>query len=521
MSLLLEKVKVNSRKNPSRIFYKNPYLSDNGKLEYVLLTWEDLHNYSDHLGGYLEQNLTTKKPIVVIGHKNQFMPISFLGCVKSGRAYVPVDISYPEKRIRDIIDIVDPEVIITTEVLPFEIMDRSILTHNKIQDIVTSSVGGIGEDSWVRDEDLFYIIFTSGSTGKPKGVQITSACLDNFVRWARTISDRDIDDGNLHTFINHAPFSFDLSVFDLYLALYTGGTLCAMPGFVQSDLSLYLKCLIDFKADVWVSTPSSMEIALSINQFNQDLLPYLNLFLFCGETLTVQTAEKLNKVFPNAKVVNTYGPTKSTVAVTSIVITDEIRAQYNPLPIGYVKPESSVYIIDENGNVVSGSERGEIVIVGNTVSPGYWHNCSKTEEVFGTIEVDGNQYRSYHTHDKGYYENGLLFYCGRIDLQIKLHGFRIELEDIESNLLKVENIERAVVLPNQKEGKIVSLTAYIVLKEIVQNHLAERKRIRESLKAVIPEYMIPKNYIFLDSLPVTINGKVDRNKLEARRNVQS
>ena len=91
MSLLLEKVKVNSRKNPSRIFYKNPYLSDNGKLEYVLLSWEDLQNYSDHLGGYLEQNLKTKKPIVVIGHKNQFMPISFLGCVKSGRAYVPVD----------------------------------------------------------------------------------------------------------------------------------------------------------------------------------------------------------------------------------------------------------------------------------------------------------------------------------------------------------------------------------------------------------------------------------------------
>ena len=324
-----------------------------------------------------------------------------------------------------------------------------------------------------------------------------------------------------HVFLNHAPFSFDLSVFDLYLTLYTGGTLFAIPGFVQQNMELYLDCLQASDADVWVSTPSSAELALLDCRFKEDLLPDMRMFLFCGETLTAQTARKLRRLFPDALVINTYGPTESTVAITSVEVTEDICEKYNPLPIGYVKPGTQVFIMNGEGEILPDGKKGEIVIAGNTVSIGYWKNPLKTQEVFNTIEYNGHRFYCYHTHDKGYYEDGMLFYCGRIDLQIKLHGFRIELEDIESNILRISGVERAVVLPDKRDDKIVSLTAYVVMKEKVQSRIKARKYIRTHLLESIPEYMVPRNYVFIDSLPMTVNGKVDRKKLEGMKNVQS
>lgn len=133
------------------------------------------------------------------------------------------------------------------------------------------------------------------------------------------------------------------------------------------------------------------------------------------------------------------------------------------------------------------------------------------------MNVNGVDYRLYHTRDKGYYMDGLLFYSGRLDLQIKLHGYRIEIEDIERNLMNVSGIERAVVLPDYVDGEVSSLTAYVVSKNEIKSTLKERRRIREELKSFIPEYMVPRNFAFKESLPVTNNGKVDRKKLEATR----
>lgn len=513
MSKVLDQIKKNAIQTPERIAYTVESETDAG---YICssLTWKELEKYSNSIAFFLMNHLKTNSPIVVFGHKDPMMIVAFLGCVKSGRAYVPVDSSFPERRVKDIIQAVDPEVVISIDQLLVTDIQAQIITKENIKTIIDTYSAESESSNYVSGEDVFYIIFTSGSTGTPKGVQITSDCLDNFVNWVITLGDNYMNDEGHHTFINQAPFSFDLSVFDLYLTLYSGGTEYAISKTMQNDMDKVYDYLGASNADVWVSTPSFAEIALADSKFNESLLPNMKLFLFCGETLTNQTVEKLHAAFPKAEVINTYGPTESTVAMTSVLVTDELCNKYNPLPIGVSKPGTTVYIMDEEGNVLPEGEKGEIVIVGDTVSTGYWKNSEKNAEVFGTREVDGVNYRMYHTHDKGYYSDGMLFYCGRIDLQIKLHGYRIEIEDIESNILAVLNVERVVVMPEYNNGEVVNLIAYVVPHEMPDSALKERKRIREELKRRIPEYMIPKKFVFKNSLPVTTNGKVDRKKLE-------
>lgn len=512
---LLTQIRRNAELHPDRIAYITAISHETG-YQLEKLSWGEVNDKSDRLASYLSSHLKTKKPIIVFGHKSPYMVVLFLSCVKSGRAYVPVESSFPNGRIQDICQIVEPELILTTEPLNGIEGDFEILDLEKIKDIIDQTESLIDSSAWVKPENVYYIIFTSGSTGTPKGVQITASCLDNFISWAVTLGEKyHINDGLHHTFINQAPFSFDLSVMDLYLSLYTGGTLWAIPKFLQKDMEQMYAYIGDSGADVWVSTPSFAEMAFMDESFAESLLPQMRLFLFCGETLTNQTVTKLNNAFPRAEVFNTYGPTESTVAITSVYISEKIKNAYNPLPIGTTKPGTWVYIMDENNQILPDGEKGEIVIVGDSVSIGYWKNPSKNAEMFDTMQIDGNTYRLYHTHDKGYYQNGQLFYCGRIDLQIKMHGYRIELEDIESNLLACENVERAVILPNIQDGEITSLSAFVVPKQSICSTLKERQRLRTELKKRLPEYMIPKKFVFRESLPVTTNGKVDRKKLEA------
>lgn len=260
----------------------------------------------------------------------------------------------------------------------------------------------------------------------------------------------------------------------------------------------------------WVSTPSFADVCLADPIFSGELLPDLTDFLFCGEILTNKTVSRLKKRFPGANVVNTYGPTESTCAITEINVTDEINEKYSPLPVGKPKDGTWIRISDENGNAVVDGEKGEIVIIGDSVSIGYWNNAEKNKKSFGRTTVNGVEYRFYRTGDEGYIIDGMLHYCGRIDNQVKLHGYRIELEDIESNLLKIHGIIQAVVLPKYRDGKVSSLVAGVVLSEATEDEKTAAESIKSKLKMTLPEYMIPKKIKFLSNIPRTNNGKIDR-----------
>lgn len=489
------------------------------------LTYGALWAYSDSLAAWLlEQG--DKHPVAVYGHKNPWMLVCFLACVKSGRAYCPIDISVPENRVEMILEALPSKLVLATETMSAGAGEKRVVALEEIQRLAQEAHRAPSEGDWVQGEETYYIIFTSGSTGTPKGVQISANCLNHYLDWSVSLgSSREEKQGQV--FLNQAPFSFDLSVMDLYTCLACGGTLHCLEKKVQSDYKLLLEALAESDAGVWVSTPSFAEVCLSEKSFSRELLPKLTLFLFCGETLGNRTVKKLQQRFPGAKIMNTYGPTESTVAVTGVQVTESLNEAENPLPVGRAKPGTRIEIRDREGKVLPDGEKGEIIILGDTVSTGYYGKPELTKKAFfleqenrnrpqapeGEPEDEGAVVRGYHTGDKGYLEKGMLYYCGRIDLQIKLHGYRIELEDIENNIRRLPAIEHAVVLPNTRNGKVTSLTAYVVERRQPEDERAEAAKLKEELASFLPDYMVPKKFVFLDQMPMTSNGKADRKKL--------
>lgn len=473
------------------------------------ITYKSLWNESDLLANFIKEHCKDDKtPIIVYGHKNPRMLVAFLACVKSGRAYVPVDITVPRNRIEAIIDSVNPKLILTTEAFePYGAYPVINLLHD---DYVSNITAQVTQEDYVHDDSVYYIIFTSGSTGIPKGVQITYNALNHFTEWALTLGSN----AKKHKhFINQAPFSFDLSVMDLYMSLASESCLVSLEKSIQSDYKALFERLRDSKANVWVSTPSFADLCMADHTFDQDLMPELELFLFCGETLTNKTVNALHQRFPNAQVYNTYGPTESTVAVTEVCVTEAINNKYNPLPVGQTKPGTVIKIMDGMSEVSDG-EKGEIVIIGNTVSAGYFHNPKENERAFFSYELNGKPTAAYRTGDKGYFKDGQLFYCGRIDLQIKLHGYRMEIEDVEKNLMKVTDIKKAVVVPIYEDGKVKYLKAFCIYAKSIESAFKAQKLIKQQMAEFVPDYMIPKKICFVEDIPMTANGKADRKLLQ-------
>lgn len=466
------------------------------------LIYRQLWEESDALAAYIKEICADKTPIVVYGHKHPKMLVAFLACVKSGHAYVPIDINVPPSRVQAIIDTVQPPLILKTEELE---INCACPVFDVIKDSFDSNTE-IDKNDYLKPDDVYYIIFTSGSTGTPKGVQITYRALNNFTRWAMSLEGNHKN----KTYINQAPFSFDLSVMDLYMSLASESCLFALDKETQKDYGRLFSALGESNANVWVSTPSFADMCLADASFSENLLPNVELFLFCGETLTNKTADKLHSRFPKARIYNTYGPTESTVAVTEVEVTDEILTKYQSLPVGKAKPGTVIKIINDGKEAADG-ESGEIIIIGDTVSAGYFKNPTENERAFFTTETGE---RGYRTGDKGYLKDGLLFYEGRIDLQIKLHGYRMELEDVEENLMKVPNVEKAIVIPIYEDEKVKYLKAFCIYSGENENPRATQKIIRSQMAEFVPEYMIPRKIAFIDEIPMTTNGKADRKRLK-------
>lgn len=456
------------------------------------LTFGELRSRSDALAAHLTARLgDNRAPIAVIGHKEPEMLIAFLGAVKSGRPYVPIDLSIPAQRAERIVENSGAALTLTPALVKETLAGPT-------PDVQPNRVSG---------EDPYYIIFTSGSTGEPKGVVITLNCLTAFVLW---MNGEQKFAAETETFLNQAPFSFDLSVMDLYLSLVNGGTLFSVTKEAIANPKVLYQAFAQSGITTWVSTPSFAQMCLIEKSFGETMLPTLRRFLFCGETLANETAAQLLDRFPQAEVWNTYGPTEATVATTSILVTRDVLAKHSPMPVGYTMPGTHIPIMGENGQPVAEGERGEIVIIGPNVSPGYLNRPDLTTKAF--YPADGT--RAYRTGDWGRTRDGLIFFEGRMDGQIKLHGYRIEIGDIESHLRSLPTVADAVVLLVEKGGKPDSLAGFVVLRERGAGSdfdlgLGLKKQLAERL----PAYMVPRKFWFLDAFPMTPNGKADRRKL--------
>ncbi|MBU5361583.1 D-alanine--poly(phosphoribitol) ligase subunit DltA [Enterococcus raffinosus] len=469
-------------------------------------SYQTLHQWSDNLAHYLNQNIESNTPIVVFGELEFEMIASFLGAAKSGHAYIPIESNTPLDRIQLILEVAQPAMILSVLPWPEEInVTIPVVTPVKLAELFTTEQAPTDLQPVVADE-TFYIIFTSGTTGVPKGVQISHKNLLSFVNW--DLKDFGIEPGM--RFLSQAPYSFDLSVMSVYPALCSGGTLIPMEKTVINDFKKLFSFLPNLALEVWVSTPSFMDICLMEKTFDGEHVPSLKIFQFCGEELPRKTAAELLRRFPNAKVFNTYGPTEATVAMTQIEVTEEVLATYDRVPIGYIKEDTEVLIYDEDHEAAEGAA-GEIIIKGPSVSKGYMHNPEKTAAAF--FEIDGVP--AYHTGDAGRLQaDGLLLYEGRIDFQVKLHGFRIELEDIDHHLEKVSYVKQATVVPKYQDHKVQQLVAYVVANDNdFEKAYQLTKAVKEELAEGVMEYMIPQKFVYVDQLPRTANGKIDRKRL--------
>jgi D-alanine--poly(phosphoribitol) ligase subunit 1 len=418
------------------------------------------------------------------------MLIAFLGAGKCRRPYVPLDTVLPRQRIDKILAISRPALLLT----PADVA--------KLSGAPTPAPA-----MRAQSEDPFYILFTSGSTGEPKGVTITLGCLEHFVEWMLE-EQKFVPLGE--TFLNTAPFSFDLSVMDLYCSLSTGSTLFSVGRDLVANPKMLYRALGNSGATTWVSTPSFAQMCVVEEKFAEGMLPGIRRFLFCGETLAAQTAARLLERFPRAEVWNMYGPTEATVATTSVRIDHAILEKYPALPVGRTMPGTDVLVVNGAGESLPANERGEIIIAGPNVSPGYFGRSDLTTAAF--FEYCGR--RAYRTGDQGRFRDDLLFFEGRLDSQFKLNGYRIEVGDIEANLLALPSVRDAVVTPVIKDGAAQSLAAFVVLDcGLEASHFELTQSLRRQLAERLPVYMLPRKFVFLDALPLTTNGKADRARM--------
>lgn len=438
------------------------------------LTWQQLSVAVTNWAQRYEQNQQpVGTPVVLYGHQQAEFAVAIYSSLLHNIPYIPVDCIYPQERLKEICQL-------TSAPCYYDVATK--------QFVPTGKAGKV-----LAEQDLAYIMFTSGSSGKPKGVQIGRESLWNFIKWVR----QDFALPEVPILMNHAVFSFDLSLIPLLVNLATGGHIVLNA---KEDIAAenWFNRLKDKGVSTWVSTPSFAYQKLLFPQFNGDYLPELSVFVFIGEVLNKALVKQLRRRFPRAKILNSYGPTEATIATTVIEITDEILYSENDLlPVGTMMPGSRMEITAE----------GELIIWGKNVMRGYLGLPQENAEKL--LHCESEKFRGYRTGDLGY-EDGLLYCLGRNDSQIKLNGYRIEINEIENRLLAMSGISEAVVLPLiNSGGGVLRIAAFCV------TDLAP-EAIKTSLLKVIPPYMVPSQIIIKDDLPLTPNGKIDRKLLDTQ-----
>ena len=359
--------------------------------------------------------------------------------------------------------------------------------------------------------DIAYLLFTSGSTGLPKGVMVSHGNVAHFLSVMRARYDLDETD----RFSQMFDLTFDLSVFDIFMAWKVGGCIsCPAPG----ELILPADFIRDAGITVWFSVPSVAVLLNRLHQLEPGCFPGLKLSLFCGEALPAEAAEAWAAAAPNAVLENLYGPTEVTIACTAYRwrgIPPHTINETGIVPIGTALPGLSATVVDDGLREVAPGAQGELLMAGPQVALGYWRDEEKTGAAFVTDPASGE--RAYRTGDlvrRPEDPSGSLLYLGRLDYQIKLHGHRIELGEIEAVLKAASGASRVVAVgwPITLEG-VGGIVAFLECETI------DRAALNKAALEKLPTYMIPKQLYAIPRFPLTANGKVDRKALLARLGV--
>lgn len=457
------------------------------------ITYGDLYRRSENLAKHIVAKQASR--VVVYGHKEYSMLIAYAACLRAGVAYIPVSPTLPVGRRKAIAAQSEAGMVLCAVGRGFagagDIPTENIL---KLSDAAPQEDVALPET--YSDDALAYIIYTSGSTGEPKGVKATRRNLNNFIDWIdRTIALPEEEDG---TVLNLSMFSIDLSMVDIYYALTHGRTLVTTDTEQQQHLSDLYPHLEKSDAALMVMTPSMAEFLMRSGRFGRDMMPKLRMVYMSGESLHPGTVRRLLARFDGELTVfNGYGPTEATCNVCAARITDEMCD--DRLPVGVASSAATDIVIMKDDTVLSDGTEGEIVLVGDSVTAGYGRD---EEGGFCQFE-DGRP--AYRTGDIGFKTpEGLVFWSFRKNSLIKVNGYRIEPGDVENHMCRIKGVTGCGVV--ERYGHLV---AYVTL-----NREMTPGQVRAAARPHLPAYMIPGIVRIVNALPMTENGKLDRDRLE-------
>jgi amino acid adenylation domain-containing protein/non-ribosomal peptide synthase protein (TIGR01720 family) len=469
------------------------------------LTYQELNAKANNLANHLASLGIKPETIVALCVERSLdMIVGILGILKAGAAYLPLEPSLPETALTFRLQDAQVSVLLTQKHLAEKINFQAQVVCIDA-DINNSPQNNILKPA--SPENLAYVIYTSGSTGKPKGVAVEHRQIVNYVNGIL----EKLDLPEAASFATVSTFAADLGNTAIFAALCTGGCLHIIAEDVATDPVAFADYNYRHSIDCLKIVPSHLSALLS-GSHGEKLLPRQRLILG-GEAATWNLIKRVRELAPECKIFNHYGPTETTVGVLTYPV-EEISTDTlsNTVPLGRPLANTQIYLLDNYYQPVPFGVIGEIYIGGDNVARGYINQPELTNERFipNPFSSESNA-RLYRTGDLGRYQpDGNLEFLGRIDDQVKIHGYRIELGGIEAVLRQHSQVKEVVVAAREDHSGKKQLVAYMVGQEDLKS-----AEMRDFIKQKLPEYMLPSQFVFLKALPLTANGKIDKKALPA------
>lgn len=468
------------------------------------MTYAELNEQANRLARHLQKNGVNHQTVTaILAERTPELIVSLLAVLKAGATYVPIDPDYPESRIQYMLKdsgathlLTHSSFINQTRSLAF---DGTYLFADD-QEILLMSSENLPLEAGL--DDTAYIMYTSGTTGQPKGIMTTHSNIARVVKNTNYLTILETD-----TLLSLSNSVFDGFTFDVYGALLNGAKL-VLP---QKETILDMGKLTELIKGEHISVmfvPTAL-FHLLVDE-GTDWMRSVRKVLFGGERASVQHVRKAFDVMGKGRLLNVYGPTESTVFATYYPIDEAIPLEAHSIPIGKPLNQTGAYILSEHRQLQPIGMVGELCLSGKGLAKGYLNRPDLTKQVFIAHPFAAGE-RLYRTGDLAYFrEDGLIEYAGRVDDQVKIRGHRIELTEIEANLLMHQGVKQAVLLADHDETNHTRLLAYITCDDAWKGKLDD---IKSGLKERLPAYMLPHELIELENLPLTPNGKVDKRQL--------
>ncbi|MEK5408520.1 amino acid adenylation domain-containing protein [Paenibacillus sp. FSL W8-0439] len=468
------------------------------------LTYQELNAHANQFAWKLrDAGVGAEALVPIIVDRSLEMMIGIMGILKAGGAYLPIDPNFPTDRIQYMLGDCGAALLVTVKKYKqtIEFAGEIICLDERYFDEYDRS----DLPAFSKVTDLAYVIYTSGSTGKPKGVMIEHRSVVSRINWMKNmypITEQDV-------ILQKTPYTFDVSVWELFLYQMVGAKLVMLPPFGEKDPEMIKHAISEHGVTIIHFVPSMLNGFLEHLEHSKDkaALKSLKYLFTSGEALKANNAEKTKQLI-GINVANLYGPTEATVDVTyyNCCDTDQTRGI---VPIGKPIDNIQMYIIDHNNHLMPVGIKGEICISGNGVARGYLNKPELTAEKFVANPFAKGE-KMYRTGDLGrWLPDGNIEYLGRMDDQVKIRGYRIELGEIESVLQQIPEVKEAAVLAKDDGTGDKHLAAYLNYK------VNDFSQVKSYLSKMLPDYMIPSRFVRVERMPLTPNGKLDRKALAA------